>query len=52
MVHVASSQRLHGDETEDERVDATDCIKLFYPNFVVFIVLGHKSSLIISFPIN
>jgi hypothetical protein len=23
-----------------------------YPNFVVFIVLGHKGSLVISFPIN
>jgi hypothetical protein len=52
MVHVASSQRWHGDEAEDKRVDATDCIRLFYPNFAVFVVLGHKSSLIISFPIN
>jgi hypothetical protein len=28
------------------------CIELFYPNSVVFIVLGHKGSLVISFPIN
>jgi hypothetical protein len=49
MVHVASSQRSHGDEVEDERVDAVDCIGLFYPNFVVFFVLGHKGSLVISF---
>jgi hypothetical protein len=49
MVHVASSRRSHGDEVEDERVDAVDCIGLFYPNFVVFFVLGHKGSLVISF---
>jgi hypothetical protein len=52
MVHVASSQRLHGDEVKDEWVDATGYIRLFYPNFVVFIVLGHMGSLVISFPIN
>jgi hypothetical protein len=52
MVHVASLQRSCGDEAKDERVNATGCIRLFYPNFVVFIVLGHKSSLVISFPIN
>jgi hypothetical protein len=49
MMHVASSRRSHGDEVEDERVDAVDCIGLFYPNFVVFFVLGHKGSLVISF---
>jgi hypothetical protein len=49
MVHVASSQRSCGDEVEDGRVDATGCIGLFYPNFVVFFVLGHKGSLFISF---
>jgi hypothetical protein len=27
-------------------------IGVFYPNFTVFVVLGHKGSLIISFPIN
>jgi hypothetical protein len=41
-----------GDEAEDGRVDAMGCIRLFYPNFTVFIVLGHKDSLVISFPIN
>jgi hypothetical protein len=30
----------------------TGCIRLFYPNFVIFIILGHKGSLVISFPIN
>jgi hypothetical protein len=28
------------------------CIRLFYPNFVIFIVLDHKGSLVISFYIN
>jgi hypothetical protein len=27
-------------------------IGLFYPNFTVFIVLGHKGNLVSSFPIN
>jgi hypothetical protein len=52
MVHVASLQRSCGDEAEDERVDAMGYIRLFYPNFTVFIVLGHKGSLVISFSIN
>jgi hypothetical protein len=41
-----------GDEAEDGRVDAMGCIGLFYPNFAIFVILGHKSSLVISFPIN
>jgi hypothetical protein len=48
MVHMASSRRSH----EDERVDAMGYIGLFYPNFAIFVVLGHNDSLIISFPIN
>jgi hypothetical protein len=52
MVHVASSWRSHGDEDEKGPVDAMGCISLFYPNFVVFVVLGHMGSLVISFPIN
>jgi hypothetical protein len=51
MVHVASSQRSCEDEADDRRVDATDCIGLFYPNYVVG-VLGHRGSLVICFPIN
>jgi hypothetical protein len=51
MVHMASSWRSRGDEAKDERIDATSYIRLFYPNFAVFIVLGHKGSLVISFPI-
>jgi hypothetical protein len=52
MVHVASSQRSRGDEVKDERVDAIGCIRLFYLNITVFVVLDHKSRLVISFPIN
>jgi hypothetical protein len=52
MVHVASSRRWCGDEAEDGRVDETDCIRLFYPSFAIFFVLGHKGSLVVSFPIN
>jgi hypothetical protein len=52
MVHMASSRRSHGDEAEDRRVDVMGCIRLFYPNFTIFIVLCHKGNLVISFPIN
>jgi hypothetical protein len=52
MVHMISSWRSRGDKAEDERADAMACIRLFYPNFIVFIVLGHKGGLVISFPIN
>jgi hypothetical protein len=43
MVHVASSQRLRWVEAEDGRVNAMRYIRPFYPNFVVFIILGPKS---------
>jgi hypothetical protein len=52
MVHIASSWRSLEDEAEDGRVDAMGCIGLFYPNFTIFIVLGHNGSFVISFPIN
>jgi hypothetical protein len=51
MVNVASSQMLRGNEVEDGWIDVMGCIRVFYPNFIVFIVLGHKGSLLISFPI-
>jgi hypothetical protein len=46
MVHVLSSRRFRGVEAEDKWVDTTGCIKLFYPNFVVFIILGPKGILV------
>jgi hypothetical protein len=52
MVDMASSRRSRGDEAKDGRVDAMGYITLIYPNFAVFIGLGHKSNLVISFPIN
>jgi hypothetical protein len=47
MVHIASSRRLCGVKAEDGWVDVTGCIRLFYPNFTVFIVLGTKGILIL-----
>jgi hypothetical protein len=43
---VASSRRLHRVEAEDRWVDATSCIKPFFPNFTVFIVLGPMGVLV------
>jgi hypothetical protein len=51
-VHVASSRRSREDEAEDGQVNAMDCIRLFYPKFVIFVVLGPRGSFVISFPIN
>jgi hypothetical protein len=41
-----SSQRSHGDEAEDGWVNAMGCIKIFYPNFVVFTILGPRGILV------
>jgi hypothetical protein len=46
VVHVVSSQRLRRVQTEDERVDAMGYIWPCYSYFIVFIVLGHKGSLV------
>jgi hypothetical protein len=46
VVHVASSWMSPKDETEGRWVDATFCINVFYPYFVIFIVLGHRSILV------
>jgi hypothetical protein len=46
VVHVASSWRLCKDEVKDRRVDATGCIRLFYPYFAVFVVLGLRGILV------
>jgi hypothetical protein len=47
MVRVASSWRSHGTEAEDRWVDVMGCIRLFYHNVVVFIVLGPRGSLVL-----
>jgi hypothetical protein len=45
MVHVTSSRRLRRVEAEDGRVDVMGCIGPFYPNFIIFIVLGSRDIL-------
>jgi hypothetical protein len=46
MVHVASSRRSRGDEAENGWVDAMGCAGPFYPNFIIFIVLGPRGILV------
>jgi hypothetical protein len=46
VVHVATSRRSHEDEAEDGRVDVMGCIRFFYLNFVIFIVLGPRGILV------
>jgi hypothetical protein len=43
VVHAKSSQRLREDEAEDGRVNAKGYIILFYPYFIIFIVLDPRS---------
>jgi hypothetical protein len=46
VMHVASSWMPREDKVKDGWVDATGYIKLFYPNFAVFIVLGPMGILV------
>jgi hypothetical protein len=46
VVHVASSRRSCEDEVEDGLGDAMACIRLFYPNLTVFVVLGYRGILV------
>jgi hypothetical protein len=46
VVPMTSSWRLHEDEVEDGRIDATGCIGLVYPNFVIFLVLVPRGILV------
>jgi hypothetical protein len=43
---MASSWRTRKDEAEDERVNATGYIGLFYPYFTIFIVLDPRGILV------
>jgi hypothetical protein len=43
---VASLRRLRRVEAEAGCVDTIDCVKPFYPNFDIFIVLGPKRILV------
>jgi hypothetical protein len=47
MEHVTSSWSLCGVQAEDGRVNATGCIRLFYPNFVIFIILDPRGILVV-----
>jgi hypothetical protein len=46
VVPMTSSWRLHEDEVKDGRIDATGCIGLVYPNFVIFLVLVPRGILV------
>jgi hypothetical protein len=46
VVHVTSSQKSREDKIKTERVNAIDCIELFYPNFIIFIVLVNRDVLV------
>jgi hypothetical protein len=43
VMHVALSWRSCGVEAEDRQINATNCIRPFYPKITVFIVLDLKS---------
>jgi hypothetical protein len=47
MVRVTSSRRSRIIEAEYGRVDAVGYIRLFYPNFTIFIVLDPKGILVL-----
>jgi hypothetical protein len=46
IVHVTSSWMLHRVEAKDGRVDVTNCIRLFYPNFIISVVLDPRDILV------
>jgi hypothetical protein len=46
VVYVAPSWRSREDQVEDGCVDAIGCIGPFYPNFVIFYVLGPMDILV------
>jgi hypothetical protein len=55
MVHVTLLQRLRRYQVENGWVDVTGCVRPCYPYFIIFIVLEHISSLVLSLlsePIN
>jgi hypothetical protein len=46
MVHMAPSRRSRVDEDEDRRVDVMGYVRLCYPCFVIFYVLGLRGVLV------
>jgi hypothetical protein len=47
VLHVAPSWRLRRVQVEYGRVDATGCVRPYYPCFVVFILLGPRGIVVI-----
>jgi hypothetical protein len=47
VVHMAPSWRLRRSQVEDERVDTTDYVRLCYPCFAIFILLGPRGIAVI-----
>jgi hypothetical protein len=45
-VYVALSRRSRGDKVKDRHIDVIGCIRLFYINFIIFVVLVTKDNLI------
>jgi hypothetical protein len=46
IVHVTSSWMLHRVKAKDGRVDVTRCIRLFYSNFIISVVLDPRGILV------
>jgi hypothetical protein len=47
VVHVAPSWRSREDQVEDGQVDALGCVRVCYPYFVIFILLGYMGIFVI-----
>jgi hypothetical protein len=47
VVHVAPSQMLCQSQVEDGRVDTIGCVRSCYPCFIIFILLCHRSTVVI-----
>jgi hypothetical protein len=47
VVHVAPSWRSYEDQVENGRVDALGCVRVCYPYFVIFILLGYMGIFVI-----
>ncbi len=48
MEHVASSWRLGREKAEDGWVDATGCVRPFYPKIIISSVFGYRGIVVFS----
>jgi hypothetical protein len=46
MVHMTYSRRLCRVEAKDEQIDTTSFIGPFYLNFIILVVIAHRSILV------